>query len=201
MPPTWSGPGSLGKYDGAAVPPPARPRQPLRWGNGLACCAAAGPLTRPPAGSSNRLSGRDRIDSPGITSRADRPNLAQRAASTALVPGADGGLNATNRSAHHLACRRTHIPVVLAVPSLTVGVALGHRRVTILLDLHHRRAVNKAVSPPWSFLLVSISCLPGGRAVLDRLPAHVPPGSAPSAEVPVRTSPRAAARQGPGGER
>jgi hypothetical protein len=28
-------------------------------------------LTRPPAGSSNRLSGRDRIDSPGITSRAD----------------------------------------------------------------------------------------------------------------------------------
>lgn len=79
-------------------------------GNGLACCAAAGPLTRPPADSSNRLSGRDRIDSPGITSRADPAESCQRAASTALVPGADGGLNATNRSAHHLACRRTHIP-------------------------------------------------------------------------------------------
>jgi hypothetical protein len=44
--------------------------QLCEW-DGLACCAAAGPLTRPPADSSNRLSGRDRIDSPGITSRAD----------------------------------------------------------------------------------------------------------------------------------
>jgi hypothetical protein len=43
-PPTWSGPGSLGNYDGAPVPPPARPRQPQRRGNGLACGAAAGPL-------------------------------------------------------------------------------------------------------------------------------------------------------------
>jgi hypothetical protein len=178
LPPTWSGPGSLGKYDGAAVPPPARPRQPQRRGNGLACCAAAGPLTRPPAGVATGCPAATELVLPESPAALIRPNLAQRAASTALVPGADGGLIATNRSAHHLACRRTHIPVVLAVPSLTVGVALGHRRVTILLDLHHRRAVNKAVSPPWSFLLVSISCLPGGRAVLDRLPAHVPPGSA-----------------------
>lgn len=44
--------------------------QLCEW-DGLACCAAAGPLTRPPADSSNRLSGRDRIDSPEITSRAD----------------------------------------------------------------------------------------------------------------------------------
>jgi hypothetical protein len=43
-PPTWPGSGSPGKNDGATLPRPARPRQPQRRGNGLACGAAAGPL-------------------------------------------------------------------------------------------------------------------------------------------------------------
>jgi hypothetical protein len=69
---------------------------------------------RPPAGSASGRPAATEFILQESPAALIRPNLAQRAAVTMVMYSADGGRNATNRSAQQLAYRRIHIPVVMA---------------------------------------------------------------------------------------